>query len=93
MRLGVLAKEKSANVFTSIINMPSPPKKFHRYNKTILDCVEKVANESMMNAVRDTIAHNDGNSDIGAMFDGTWQKRGYSSLNGVFIASSIQGKF
>lgn len=31
--------------------------------------------------------HNDGDSDIGAMFDGTWQKRGYSSLNGVIVAS------
>lgn len=51
--------------------------------------VKDVAAFSMLNATRDAVAHNEDNSDIGAMFDGTWQKRGHSSLNGVITASSI----
>lgn len=71
------------------MNMPPPPQRFHRYNKAIAACVEEGAIESMLNSVRDAVLHDDGDRDIGAMFDGTWQKRGYSSLNGLIVASSI----
>ena len=30
-----------------------------------------------------------GVADIGVSVDGTWQKRGYTSLNGVIVAISI----
>lgn len=39
------------------------------------------------------MAMNDNSKDITAIFDGTWQRRGYTSLNGVVTAIiGINGK-
>lgn len=43
----------------------------------------------MKSAVEKAVRQNDGNRDIACAIDGTWQRRGFSSLNGVITASSI----
>lgn len=49
--------------------------------------------ESMGDAVQETMAMNDNSKDITAIFDGTWQRRGHTSLNGVVTAIiEINGK-
>ncbi|GFU64146.1 uncharacterized protein TNCV_3745141 [Trichonephila clavipes] len=44
---------------------------------------------SMNAAVHEAVIANDNNSNIAVAVDGTWHKRGYSSLNGVVCATSL----
>ncbi|GFS65548.1 uncharacterized protein TNCV_2469311 [Trichonephila clavipes] len=41
-------------------------------------------------AVHEAVIANDNNSNIDVAVDGTWHKRGYSSLNGVLCATSVE---
>ena len=64
--------------FTSLMNMPKPMTQ-NNYDKIaakILNVTKAVAEETIF-------------VDTGVSCDGTWQKRGSSSLNGVFTAISI----
>lgn len=71
--------------------MPQPSE--FRYYKNILHgAVKEVC---MGDAVQETMAMNDDSKDIRptAIFDGTWQRRGHTSLNGVVTAIiGINGK-
>ncbi|GFS86834.1 uncharacterized protein NPIL_140901 [Nephila pilipes] len=44
----------------------------------------------MRNAVEDTVKNNNSNRDITAAFDGSWQKRGHTSLNGVVSVTCLE---
>lgn len=79
----------AARTLSSVMNLPPPPLKFSLYNDVILKAVKDTADESMATARREAIDENDGNNDIAAIFDGTWQKRGYTSINGVVTVSSL----
>ncbi|GFV73144.1 uncharacterized protein TNCV_3665611 [Trichonephila clavipes] len=46
--------------------------------------------DSMNAAVHEAVIANDNNSNIIVAVDGTWHKRGYSSLNGVVCATSVE---
>lgn len=75
--------------------MPQPSE--FRYYKNILhEAANEVCMESMVDAVRETIDMNNNCKDTSktAIFDGTWQHRGHSSLiNGVVTAiSGMYGK-
>ncbi|GFU82411.1 hypothetical protein TNCV_2462941 [Trichonephila clavipes] len=64
----------AARIFCGLMNLPPPP-----------------ANEDSMNAaVHEAVIANDNNSNIAVAVDGTWHKRGYSSLNGVVCATSVE---
>ena len=71
------------------MNLPPPPQKFGVYNEVIGSIVEDVAMESMNRATEEAVNENNNNRDISAAFDGTWQKRGHTSLNGVVTATSV----
>lgn len=73
----------------AILDLPPPASKFSRLTTTVLDAVENVAEESMKKAALEAVEENGGNDEICAAFDGTWQKRGHTSLNGVMVATSI----
>ncbi|GFX32149.1 uncharacterized protein TNCV_1130811 [Trichonephila clavipes] len=45
--------------------------------------------DSIQNAAKKAICENEGNKNIAVAVDGTWQKRGYTSLNGVVTMTSI----
>ncbi|GFX82398.1 uncharacterized protein TNCV_2870791 [Trichonephila clavipes] len=45
--------------------------------------------DSIQNAAKEAICENEGNKNIAVAVDGTWQKRGYTSLNGVVTVTSI----
>lgn len=79
----------AAEVFCAVMDLPKPPTRFQRYNNIISKATEEVAECSMVDAARGAVIENDGNSDIAACFDGTWQKRGHTSLNGVFTVTSM----
>ena len=68
--------------------MPPPVtrKNYAKLSDRLGDAVEKVA-KSMIEAASE-VKQKEG-KDVGISFDGTWQKRGHSSLNGVAAAISI----
>ncbi|GFY16766.1 uncharacterized protein TNCV_2788881 [Trichonephila clavipes] len=45
--------------------------------------------DSIQNAAKEAICENEGNKNIAVAVNGTWQKRGYTSLNGVVTVTSI----
>lgn len=79
--------EASARRFCGIMNMPPPPKPkaYSRHNKALLKAAKAVANQTLNDAQKE-IHHLKGEdvegfSNCGVSCDGTWQKRGHSSLN------------
>jgi hypothetical protein len=77
------------------MNMLSPPKAnaYSKNNKAIMKAVKTVAEKSMMDASHEIHAlkgSNDaGISQCGVSSDGTWQRRGHSSMNGCVTTLSI----
>ncbi|GFV71714.1 uncharacterized protein TNCV_3535021 [Trichonephila clavipes] len=67
------------------MNLPPPPAKFERHNSLFLNVLETISEDSMNAAVHEVVIANDNNSNIAVAVDGTWHKRGYSSLNGVVM--------
>jgi hypothetical protein len=67
-----------------------PPTSFGIYSKIIGSAVDDVSESSMMQAAREAVAGNEeaDPSHITACFDGTWQKGGHTSLNGIVSATS-----
>ncbi|GFV92573.1 uncharacterized protein TNCV_1374241 [Trichonephila clavipes] len=74
---------EAGRMFCSVINLPLPPTRFFPYGKRILNAAKLVYEDSIQNAAKEAICENEGNKNIAVAVDGTWQKRGYTSLNGV----------
>ena len=76
--------------FCGLMNMPQPMtrKNMDVISNKVRDSAEKVAKASMLTAALDLKSGEEGMTDIGVTVDGTWQKRGFSSLNGVVAVIS-----
>ena len=76
--------------FCGLMNMPQPMtrKIFDVISNKVRDSAE-VAKASMLTAALDLKSGEEGMTDIGVTVDGTWQKRGFSSLHGVAAVISI----
>lgn len=79
-----------------MLNLPPPPsqKKYIVCEKVLAEEIQSVAEASMKEAVEEAIKEDfsnevKGTRDIAVALDGTWQKRGHRSLNGVMSASSV----
>ncbi|GFV27096.1 uncharacterized protein TNCV_4853331 [Trichonephila clavipes] len=70
------------------MNLPQPPTRFSHYGKRILNAAKLVYEDSIQNAAKEAICENEGNKNIAVAVDGTWQKRGYTSLNGVVTVNT-----
>ncbi|GFU31524.1 uncharacterized protein TNCV_3539331 [Trichonephila clavipes] len=79
----------AARIFCGLMNLPPPPAKFERHNSLFLNVLKTISEDSMNAAVPEALIANDKNSNIAVAVDGTWHKRGYSSLNGVVSATSL----
>ncbi|GFU80951.1 uncharacterized protein TNCV_1276971 [Trichonephila clavipes] len=79
----------AAPIFCGLMNLPPPPAKFERHNSLFLNVLKTISEDSMNAAVHEAVIANDNNSNIAVAVDGTWHKRGYSSLNGVVYATSL----
>lgn len=77
--------EESAKLLFGIMNLPKPPA-FKYYTELLSKTTKEVCSSLMKDAVEECVIENDGDRDITVIFDGSWQKRGYSSLNGVVSA-------
>ena len=77
--------------FTGLMNMPKPMSKttYNNISTNIRNATKIVAEQSMADAARE-VNSSDGIVNTGVSVDGTWQRRGYSSLNGVVTAISIK---
>ena len=75
--------------FCGMMNMPPPMarKNYDKLSNKICDVVEKVAKSSMLEAASN-LKQTKG-TDVGVSVDGTWQKRGFSSLDGVVVTISV----
>ena len=74
--------------FCGVMNMPPPiASKSYEIADKLGVAAEKVAKVSMIEAAME-VKEIEG-SDVGVSFDGSWQRRGYSSLNGVGTAISV----
>ncbi|GFX92893.1 uncharacterized protein TNCV_4015021 [Trichonephila clavipes] len=80
----------AVRIFCGLRNLPSPPVKFERHNSLFLNVLKTISEDSMNAAVHEAVIANDNNSNIAVAVDGTWHKRGYSSLNGVVCATSVE---
>jgi hypothetical protein len=81
----------AGKVLCAVLNIPQPRTSLSIYNKTIRSGLADVSESFLMQAAREAVAENeDGNpSYITACFDGTWQKHGHTSLNGIVSATSV----
>ena len=82
---------------TALMNLPKPMMTVNNYDKIVnrLNVVaKKVANEIMRDASEDLLSksknpNDDTVIDTTVSCDGSWQKRGYSSLNGIVTVISM----
>ena len=76
-----------------LMNLPSPVHEsaYRKINKPFYASVKKISEQIMSEAVielRDK-DNPDALLDIGVSVDGTWQKRGFTSINGAVVAISL----
>lgn len=76
-RVGV--GEAGAGHVCAFLNLPKPPSNYGKYQNIIGKAFRKKADESMANAVKLCVARR-ASRDIGASGDGSWNKRGRTSL-------------
>ncbi|GFW88645.1 uncharacterized protein TNCV_829141 [Trichonephila clavipes] len=80
----------AARIFCGLMNLPPLPAKFERHNSLFLNVLKTISEDSMNAAVHEAVIANANNSNIAVAVDGTWHKRGYSSLNGIVCATSVE---
>ena len=84
-----------ARRFCGTMNMPPPPRAtpYSSHNKSLLLAAKQVAWETMSVAAKEITnlkgTDADGTADCGVSCDGTWQQRGFQSLNGCVTAISM----
>ncbi|KAJ8869154.1 hypothetical protein PR048_030722 [Dryococelus australis] len=61
--------------------------RFYSSNELLLAAITEVCEASMRHAAKEVVLENEGRSDVAAAFDGTWQKRGHTSMNGVMTVT------
>ena len=79
--------------FSSYMNFPPPLSKFcyNQTNSLLYDCYKEVAEASCKNAADEVRVANGNKEDVSncqVSVDGTWQKRGHASINGVVTVIS-----
>ena len=87
---------RSMEFFMTVINSPQPmDSKSYRniYKKKLLVAYTESAQDSMIAAADEinVLPDEDGAKDVRASFDGSWQRRGYSSMNRT-VACISNGK-
>ncbi|GFT08071.1 hypothetical protein NPIL_90561 [Nephila pilipes] len=78
-----------SSMFCSIMNLPPPPTKFLKFNNTSQQAIRENYKESMAADDLEVVDENDGEIDIFVEVDGSGQKRGFPSKNGVVTVRSV----
>lgn len=92
--LRMIGKGKiAATKLCGAMNLGQPIHRFFLCEEYLGLAAANVCKESMVNAVLESVELNNKCSDIAVAVDGSWQRRGHKSLNGVLTATSlINGK-
>lgn len=80
---------EAGKMFSAVMNLAPPNARMQTLYKTLLPSVTEVSDGSLRNAASEAIEENEDSQDIAAAFDGTWQKRGFKSLNGIVTVTSF----
>ena len=82
----------SIQKFTTLMNMPMPmtQKSYNATVKRITETVTEVAKETMSDGANAIKCDKNNLTDTSVSVDGSWQRRGYSSFNGVVTAISVE---
>ena len=83
---------EAAKKFCGLMDMPPPPKPsaYQRHNKALMKVAKAVAEKTMAEAASEMRGNNPGISQCSVSCDGTWQRRGHSSLNGCVTVLSME---
>ncbi|GFT94892.1 uncharacterized protein TNCV_1471981 [Trichonephila clavipes] len=81
-------RKPSAKILCGVMNLPTPSQRFNEKESGLDAAIETEATVSMQTAAKEA-KDVSGHSDIPVAIDGTWQKRGHTSLNGAVIATSV----
>ncbi|GFT06630.1 uncharacterized protein TNCV_2855551 [Trichonephila clavipes] len=79
---------ESARMFCGIMNLPRHPQN-SQVQPHFLQATRETCEHSMAEAVREAVDENDGKRDLAVAVDGSWQKRGFSSKNGLVTVTSV----
>lgn len=77
-----------AKVVCGIMNIPPPPDNYRQHEIHLCNVMQTLSNESMEKAVEEVVDTSE-SRDICVAVDGSWQKRGHTSLNGVVTVTSV----
>ncbi|GFS96102.1 uncharacterized protein TNCV_3309191 [Trichonephila clavipes] len=80
--------ESSSKILCGVMNLPTLSQRFNEKESGLDAAIETVATVSMQTVAKEAKDVN-GHSEIPVAIDGTWQKRGHTSLNGAVIATSV----
>ncbi|XP_047101460.1 uncharacterized protein LOC124720179 [Schistocerca piceifrons] len=89
---------EGTRLFCGIMNMPQPSARYTTGNKTLLSALQEEVEENLkssakeavkMNSELKTEADNTPDTDLCVSCDGTWMKRGHTSLYGVSSVISV----
>lgn len=88
---------EAMKMFCQCLNLPCPMtyNSYQAINEKLLLAYEKVAEESTVSEcakIREQAGDVNSLADTTVAIDGTWQKRGFSSLNGAVVATSLNSK-
>ncbi|GFX71865.1 uncharacterized protein TNCV_1442891 [Trichonephila clavipes] len=78
---------ESARMFCGFMNLPRHPQNSQSTTTFLLQATRETCEHSMAEAVREAVDENDGKRDLAV--DGSWQKRGFSSKNGLVTVTSV----
>lgn len=79
----------AAKSLCGILNLPPPPTMYAKHEAYLCLICEDLCKASMKSAVEDDILINENVRDLCVALDGSWQKRGHTSLNGVMTLTSV----
>lgn len=80
----------ASKIICGIMNLPPPPTMYAEHEFVLGSALQNLSKLSMHKAVEETVAIQNGKRDLSVAFDGSWQKRGHTSLNGIVSAISLK---
>lgn len=79
----------AGNELCVLLDLPKSPQKYDRYTVALQTAVKSCAEESMLKATQEAVAENNGFTDLAVAIDGSCQRRGFKSLNGLVSVTSF----
>uniref|UniRef100_A0A1B6FLX7 Mutator-like transposase domain-containing protein n=1 Tax=Cuerna arida TaxID=1464854 RepID=A0A1B6FLX7_9HEMI len=80
--------QTAGKMLCGILNISAPPTNYKKHESKLLRTIEELSRDSMKKAAKEAVDINK-SSDLCVAVDGTWQKRGHVSLNGVLSVTSV----